>query len=143
MPEVYELDLPMCDRLLRLGAFGRVGLVTSRGPEIIPVNYAVQEDSVVVRVESDGLLARNADGADVVFEVDAVDHEYWRGFSVVARGVGEVVDGLPDQAGPLPRPWPSGRRELILRITWVELTGRSVGRPTELESLMPVRRVLA
>jgi hypothetical protein len=144
MPHVHVLDLPTCDRLLRRGVFGRVGVVTPRGPEIVPVNYSVHGDAVLVRTEPGGLLARYADGAAVVFEVDAVDHEYWRGFSVFARGTGEVLDRLPDTDDcPPPRPWADGERVAVLRIAWTELTGRAVGRPTGLEALLPVRRVLA
>ena len=98
MPEVHEIDLPTCERLLRRGAFGRFALTTPRGPEIVPVNYVVRDDAVVVRTDPTAMLARHAAGAPLVFEVDAVDPEYWSGFSVVARGVGEVVRD-PPQAG--------------------------------------------
>jgi nitroimidazol reductase NimA-like FMN-containing flavoprotein (pyridoxamine 5'-phosphate oxidase superfamily) len=140
---MHELDLPTCERLLRRGAFGRLGLVTPRGPEIVPVNYVAHEDAVLVRTTPEGLPARYGAGAAVVFEVDAVDHTAWRGFSVVARGVGELLDELPEEAPVAPRPWATGERDRVLRIVWTELTGRSVGAPTRLESLLPVGRVLA
>lgn len=143
MPDVHELDVSTCERLLRRGAFGRIGLVTARGPEIVPVNYAVHEDSVLVRTAADGLLARYGNGAAVVFEVDAVDHDRWQGFSVIARGVGEVAEHAPRGDAVSPRPWASGERDLVFRVRWTELTGRSVGRTTGLDSLLPVARVLA
>lgn len=139
MPKSHELDLPTCERLLWRGAFGRVGMVSPRGPEIVPVNYAVHGQAVLVHTAADGILARHANGADLVFEVDAVDHDYWRGFSVVARGRGELLDSLPEGATP-PRAWAGGERRQVLRIAWSELTGRAVGRATGLETLLPVHR---
>ena len=129
MPEVHALDLPTCDRLLRSGTFGRFALTSPRGPEIVPVNYAVRDDAVVVRTDPTGTLARFGAGAAVVFEVDAVDPDYWHGFSVIARGVGELVsDPPPPGSGtPTARPWAAGDRSVELRLAWTELTGRQVG----------------
>ena len=73
MPEIHELDLPTCARLIRRGAFGRFAFVSPRGPEIVPVNYAVHGDAVVVRTAPDSALARHGAGAELIFEVDAVD----------------------------------------------------------------------
>lgn len=144
MREIHELDLPTCERLLRRGAFGRFALMTPRGPEIVPVNYAVQDGAVVVATAPDGLLARHGAGAALCFEVDAVDHEYWNGFSVVARGIGEVFETPPPaEAGtPPPRPWAGGDRSWTLRMPWTELTGRRVGSHAHVDSLLPVGRAL-
>jgi nitroimidazol reductase NimA-like FMN-containing flavoprotein (pyridoxamine 5'-phosphate oxidase superfamily) len=129
MPELVEMDPDECQRLLRRGTVGRVALVTPRGPEIVPVNYTVLDDAVVVRTTRDGFLARHADGRAVAFEVDLLDHERWQGWSVVARGVGEVVHdperGAPDRLRL--RPWADGDRSSELWLAWTELTGRRLG----------------
>ena len=142
MPEVHEIDLPTCERLLRRGAFGRFALTTPRGPEIVPVNYVVRDDAVVVRTDPTAVLARHGAGAPLVFEVDAVDPEYWSGFSVIARGVGEVVEDPPKPGSgtPTARPWADGDRSCEVRLRWTELTGRRVGRRGDLESLLPFGR---
>jgi nitroimidazol reductase NimA-like FMN-containing flavoprotein (pyridoxamine 5'-phosphate oxidase superfamily) len=142
MPEIHELDLPTCERLIRRGAFGRFAFISPRGPEIVPVNYAVQDRSVVVRTAPDSALARHGAGAELVFEVDAVDHEYWNGFSVVVRGVGEVLEppATPKAGTVPPRPWAGGDRSCTLRMTWTEISGRAVGRQTGLDALLPVGR---
>ena len=104
MPELRVLAPDDCEQLLRRGTFGRVGMATPHGPEVIPVNYAVVDETIVVGTSPVGVLARYADGAPLVFEVDQVDHEYWQGWSVVARGVGEVVKDPQGAGRPRIRP---------------------------------------
>jgi nitroimidazol reductase NimA-like FMN-containing flavoprotein (pyridoxamine 5'-phosphate oxidase superfamily) len=128
MPAIHELDHAECQALLRRGSFGRVVLATPKGVEILPVNYAVHDDTIVMRTSSLSLLTRHGDGADLVFEVDEVDPAYWSGWSVVARGRGVLVRSANDV--PLARrvrPWPDGDHSWELRLTWTELTGRRVG----------------
>ena len=91
MPEITRLSVEECERLLRAGTFGRVAFSTERRPEILPVNYAVEDGAVWIRTEPGGLLARSAPGLPLAFEVDLVDHERWHGWSVVAHGTGELV----------------------------------------------------
>jgi len=128
MPALHDLDPAECERLLRRGRFGRVGLSTPDGMVILPVNYAVHEDAVVVRTAVDGALARHGHDQDLVFEVDAVDEERWTGWSVLARGRGELVaDPGPRPMGERARSWADGARDAELRLAWTELTGRRVG----------------
>ena len=58
------------------------------GPHIIPVNYAVFEDTIVVRTSSYSLLGTYGRNAMLAFEVDHIDHDRHVGWSVVARGRG-------------------------------------------------------
>jgi len=129
MPELIDMAPAECERLLRRGTFGRVALVTTRGPEIVPVNYAVLDDTIVIRTTPHGLLARHGHGRQLAFEVDLVDHERWHGWSVVARGTGEVVIDPQDEVSARLRlrPWPDGDRSSELRLAWTELTGRRLG----------------
>ena len=129
MPALRDLDRAECERLLRGSNFGRVVLVTPERPEIVPVNYVVRAGSIVIRTSPTGILARHAEGAELLFEVDRVDDEYWSGWSVVARGPGHVVTDPPTGIGELPRvrPWADGDRSAELHLQWTELTGRQVG----------------
>jgi hypothetical protein len=144
MPEIHDLDLPTCERLIRRGAFGRFAFVSPRGPEIFPVNYVVHGRAVVVRTGPDSALARHGAGAELAFEMDAVDHEYWNGFSIIARGVGEIVAAppVPEAGAPPPRPWAAGDRSTVVRMAWTEISGRAVGRRAGLDSLLQVGRAL-
>ena len=83
-------------------------------------------------------------GAELVFEVDLIDHDRWHGWSVVARGSGVVVHDAQDAGVGRPpvRPWAAGDRTSELRLAWTELTGRQVGAAWDAESAMYSRRPL-
>jgi uncharacterized protein len=146
MPDPRELDRAECERLLRNGVVGRMALSTPEGPHIIPVNYAVVDDTVVVRTSSYSVLGTYGPNAMVAFEVDHVDHDRHVGWSVVARGRAWVeVD--PDQVARIrdgwqPRPWASGTRNLYLRLRWDSLTGRALGKDWTRDNESPVHRTL-
>ena len=131
MAELRGLDGRECERLLRAGIVGRVALSTPEGPHIVPVAYAVIDDTIVIRTSPYSLLGTHGRNAMLAFEVDQVDHDRQVGWSVVARGRGWAeVD--PDQVtrireGWQQRPWAPGNRNLYLRIRWDSLSGRTVG----------------
>jgi hypothetical protein len=133
--EPVDLSVPLsvaeCRDLLATDAVGRVAFVTPRGPRIVPVNYVLAGDAIEMRTSTSSELATYAPGHEVAFEIDHLDGERRRGWSVVAHGVCERV-AAPDAgswhlAGPEPDPWAGGRRPLLLRLAWRELTGRRVG----------------
>lgn len=144
MPEITRLSADECDKLLRAGTFGRVAFNAAHRPEILPVNYRVEDDAIWIRTDPGGPLARSAAGMPLALEVDLVDYERWQGWSVVAHGTGELV---PEAAAnerlagrPAPRPWAAGDRSTYLMIRWSELSGRKVGRGWDCYRSMPVRR---
>jgi nitroimidazol reductase NimA-like FMN-containing flavoprotein (pyridoxamine 5'-phosphate oxidase superfamily) len=123
-----------------------VALSTPTGPHIVPVNYSVVDDALVVRTSPYSLLGTYGPDSMLAFEIDAFDHERQRGWSVVARGRGEVVSD-PAELDHIrstwePRPWAAGSRSLYLRLRWSELSGRRLGTAWDLEGSMPVRRVV-
>jgi uncharacterized protein len=140
MPSLAVLAVDECERLLRRGTFGRMVLSTPERTEILPVNYAVHEATVVVHTSPDGLLARHGDGAELVFEVDYVDEERWQGWSVVVRGRGRV--SVDFRAVPPVRPWAAGERSCEVQLTWRELTGRKVGTGWDPEAAMYSRKAI-
>lgn len=143
MPALHELDSVQCERLLRRGTFGRVGLWTPRGPLILPVNYAVHDNAVVIRTSVDGTLARYGHERRLVFEVDTIEEERWRGWSVLAHGRGLLVaDPEPRPPGERARPWAGGDRNAELRLAWTELTGRRIGAGGDPEASMYSRRTV-
>ena len=91
MAESFAMSDDECERLLRGNVVGRVALSTPDGPHIVPVNYAVVDDAVVVRTSPYSVLGTYGRDAVLAFEVDQFDHENQRGWSVVARGRAEVV----------------------------------------------------
>ena len=144
MPESIAMPEEECEALLRLGVFGRVGVSTASGPHIFPVNYSVVDDAIVMRTTPYSVLGTNGRSRILAFEVDELNRERQRGWSIQARGRAEVVT---DQAELLhirqtwdPRPWASGNRELYLRLPWTELTGRKLGGSWSPEAELPYRR---
>jgi hypothetical protein len=91
VPESRELRLHECEALLRAGVVGRVGLVTSTGPHILPVNYSVVDGAIIIRTSPYSVLGTYGRDTTLAFEVDYFDHAYERGCSVLARGRSSVV----------------------------------------------------
>ena len=147
MAESLAMSDHECERLLRGNVVGRVALSTPDGPHIVPVNYAVVDDALVVRTSPYSVLGTYGRDAVLAFEVDHVDHANQRGWSVVVRGRAEVVTDAAEldhiSAVWAPRPWASGARTLVLRIPQSELTGRRLGAGWSADRDSPVMRRLA
>ena len=145
MTLTHELSYEECEVLLRAGVFGRIVLNRPTGPEIVPVNYTVAGDAVLVRTAPGTLLDRYADRAPLVFEVDHANYERWHGWSVVARGIGQRVlqDELTDDERRAPQPpaWVTREDATWIRLSWVTLTGRRLGHGWDPLAELPVRRV--
>ena len=104
MNESFDLSTTECEELLRAGLVGRVAACTPNGPHIIPVNYSVVDDAIVLRTTPYSLLGSQARGTVLALEVDQFDYEYHRGWSVVARGRGDVVVD-PDELEHIRETW--------------------------------------
>jgi nitroimidazol reductase NimA-like FMN-containing flavoprotein (pyridoxamine 5'-phosphate oxidase superfamily) len=144
MYETFDLSQAECEALLRAGLVGRIAACAPDGPHIIPVNYSVVDDAIVLRTTPYSMLGSHAKGSVLALEVDQFDYEYQRGWSVVARGRAEaVVDA--EQLDRVrrswdPTSWAAGRRSLYLRFRWSDLTGRRLGQGWDLMASLPVRR---
>lgn len=144
LPE--ELTQEKCFELLSSGVMGRVAMCTPEGPHIVPVNYAVVEESVVFRTTPYSILGQHARQSKLAFEVDHLDYERHRGWSVVAHGTAHSVDDADELATIHslwdPQPWAGGARVLYLRLPWSSLTGRRIGSNWTPNDETPVRRRL-
>lgn len=109
---------------------GRLGVTDVDGqPLIMPVNYRLDGDSVVIRTEPDSLIAQRARGHRVAFEVDDVDPAWQEGWSILIQGRADPVTDEAELARlqqlPL-RPWAPGERPVHLRIIPRFITGRRI-----------------
>jgi hypothetical protein len=141
-----ELTVDECLELLGTGVIGRVALSTPVGPRIVPVNYAMHGDAIVFRTAPYSELGTYGWNTDVAFEIDHIDYEKHQGWSVVAIGRAELVED-PDEVAEIrrtwdPRPWASGQRNLYMKVTWRDLSGRRVGGDWSPTSMTPVRRAI-
>ena len=131
MGYLSEIGFDDCVRMLSVGPVGRVALTTPDGPHIIPLNYSVVEDAIIVATTPYSALGTYGPGALVAFEVDQFDLDTHTGWSVVARGRAAVVAD-PGEVQWLRRagastPWADGSRNLYLRIPLTEVSGRRIG----------------
>ena len=146
MNEPFDLSPDECRELLCAGLVGRIAMCTPVGPHIVPVNYGVVDDSVVLRTSPYSVLGTHARGSTLALEIDSFDYERQRGWSVVARGRAEVVTSAADlnhvRTVWEPNAWAAGQRNLYLRIPWSDLSGRRLGPGWNAADALPVRRAV-
>lgn len=146
MGELLEMDYAKCRELLAANVVGRVAVCLPNGPQIVPVNYAVSEESIVFRTAPYTVLGQHAWNSRLAFEIDHLDYERQAGWSVVATGRGEMVEDDRELEAIRsfwdPRPWAGGARLLYIRLRWEQLTGRRLGTGWTARNETPVRRTL-
>jgi nitroimidazol reductase NimA-like FMN-containing flavoprotein (pyridoxamine 5'-phosphate oxidase superfamily) len=121
-----------CRRLLGTKQVGRLAFVSNGNPDVQPVNYALDGDTVVFATGT-GTKLWAATRAPVAFEVDDIDSSTRSGWSVVIHGLAQEITALDTtavrermEALPL-SPWPGGGRTTIVRLPATSITGRRVG----------------
>ena len=119
-----------CSRLLQTRQIGRLAFVVRSQPLVLPVNYTVDDGTIVLRTGLGAKLA-NAPLAKVAFEVDEIDETSREGWSVLVQGVGQdittSIDPCSERLRSLaPRPWAGGAREHYIRVVPREISGRRV-----------------
>jgi hypothetical protein len=125
-----EKLLPVqCRQLIAPGGVGRIAFSTASGPVVLPVNFAVVADTIVIRTGSGTIIGAHACGP-VAFEVDHIDDALCQGWSVLVRGEAHLV-AQPGELrhvhdGAVVRPWAAGDREVYLRIVPTRITGRRI-----------------
>jgi hypothetical protein len=91
----------------------------------------VIDRSVVFRTTPYSILGSQPLRSVIALEIDHLDHENRRGWSVVARGRAEMVVDAKELEGIRatwdPGTWAAGTRILYVRMRWSELTGRRLG----------------
>jgi len=129
--EMAALSSADCYRQLAGATVGRLGLIVESYPLVVPVNYALDRDVVCVRTHPGSLVAR-ADHANVSFEVDELHAIDRTGWSVLIRGLAELV--TPGHDGDLTdrtrssgaTPWAPGEKNSWLRIIPHGISGRRI-----------------
>jgi nitroimidazol reductase NimA-like FMN-containing flavoprotein (pyridoxamine 5'-phosphate oxidase superfamily) len=118
-----------CRRLIAPGGVGRIAFTTLTGPMVVPVNFAVLADTIVVRTAEGTVIDGHADGP-VALEVDHIDEALSQGWSVLVRGPAHRVTQPAElrrlQEDAAVWPWPGGEREVYVRIIPSQVTGRRI-----------------
>lgn len=119
-----SLEEPECERLVRSQTVGRVAWQSRVGLRVLPVAYVMDGPVIVFRTSPVSVLAQLADPQPVTFEVDDIDQDTRTGWSVVVEGTTGSWTGHDE--GPQPEPWAPGERPVLIAITPVSYSGRSV-----------------
>jgi len=136
-PLVEELSEAESLALIARAEIGRIGFTGRFGPVVIPVNYKLVDEAVIIRTGQSGHLGEDLrtgiTGAEykVAFEVDETDPATQTGWSVLIQGSVHHVDDEAERASLLDAgvaPWAGGEKALFLRITPTHVTGRRISR---------------
>ena len=121
---VTVLTVDQCWELLRGQEFGRLAYHLTDQVHIVPINYAVDHDTLLFRTAEGSKLLGVVMNSDVAFEIDEYDDESAR--SVVVRGRATVLDEHEEHRAenvPL-RPWVPGLKYNVVEIVPTEVSGR-------------------
>ncbi len=124
-----ELTEDECWRLLAARTVGRLAVSVKNKPDIFPVNYRIDNETIVVLTAPGLKLAAATLGDGVAFEVDALDDMRKTGWSVVVHGTAGEIERLEDllEADELRvEPWADGIKHRYIRIVPTKVTGRKV-----------------
>lgn len=106
-------------------SLGRLVTIADGEPEIVPVNYAVQRRTILVRTGAGAKLRDVQTNPRVLFEVD--DHTLETGWSVVVKGAATVLTEASDIAvaeRAQVLPWIASPKDTFIRIDPAEINGR-------------------
>lgn len=133
-----------CMRRLGERSVGRISVTSRALPVIVPVNYVLTGRTIVFRTEPGGMLANATDDTVVAFEVDDLADDGRSGWSVLAVGVAQHVDGSREVRAveSAVSSAVGDGRDLFISITIGQLSGRAVaaddpaGEPAEPANVM-------
>ena len=129
----YEvLPREECLRLLAEHEVGRLGFVVDDQAVVLPVNYLLDGEVVVVRTDLGAKLS-NVPMRHVALEIDDVSPGMREGWSVLVQGAGQdistSIDPRSEHLRTLPLvPWAPGPKDHWLRILPTQITGRRLRR---------------
>lgn len=125
--KIVDLDRSESLRLLAAKKVGRLAFVHEGGPMIMPMNFTLAGERIILRTLAHGSAARAVDHP-VAFEVDDIDDFLEAGWSVVVTGTAELLteEELAALRGDAPEPWAEGPRTLFVAVPIRHVTGRQL-----------------
>lgn len=123
---VTPLEEDTCWGYLAATSVGRLATAAGNVPEIFPINYVVDGQSLVFRSAEGSKLSQISSNDHVAFEIDGWDDD--GGWSVLVKGTAAQVTD-PDELRmcdkmPL-RPWVPTIKTIYVRIEPSQLSGRA------------------
>jgi nitroimidazol reductase NimA-like FMN-containing flavoprotein (pyridoxamine 5'-phosphate oxidase superfamily) len=127
------LDRDECLRLLASATLGRIGFTSGALPAVLPVNFHLDGERILLRTGRGSQLDAALQNAVVAFEVDAFDPIHHSGWSVAVTGVAtEVSDPTELDAArhePVTR-WTLAGSESVVAISTEFMSGRRIAAGT-------------
>lgn len=129
------LSATQCWDLLSSTALGRLVTTVDGHPGIFPVNFAVQDRTILFRTAPGTKLVSSAINHNVLFEADGYDRE--QGWSVIVAGVARLLrsdEDIAEAERTALVPWTTSEKEHFVRVLPRNVTGRRfqlVGAPVE------------
>jgi nitroimidazol reductase NimA-like FMN-containing flavoprotein (pyridoxamine 5'-phosphate oxidase superfamily) len=128
--EFRAITQARCEELLQSQSVGRIAWQAADGLQILPVTYAWHEGTIIFRTSPYGVLSELVRPTDVALEIDELDQDSRRGWSVVVQGRAQGV-AEPDQlvrmwtvGGVVP--WAAGVRNVFIQVAPRRVSGRVV-----------------
>lgn len=124
-----ELGPHECWYLLGTTEVGRLAVAIRNRPDIFPVNYAVQDETIVINTAPGTKLAAAVLGRAVAFESDVVDPVTRTAWSVVVKGHAEEItelEELMEMENLGIEPWTATTKTRYMRIVPDLVTGRRI-----------------
>lgn len=127
-PEGAEiLSDHQCWERLRTTSIGRLAVDNDGQPDIFPINYVVDDGTLVYRTKAGTKLAASVLLQRVAFEIDGFDPGRGQAWSVVVKGRARSIERIHErfEAEDLPLfPWVTFAKPEFVRIVPREVTGR-------------------
>lgn len=122
---VVDIDEDMCWNYLAKTEVGRLATAVNNQPEIFPINYVVDGESIVFRTAEGSKLFELTVNEQCAFEIDGWNiHDGW---SVLLKGKAEVISDEDElrRVEKLPLlPWVPTIKHNYVRVRADQVTGR-------------------
>jgi len=131
-------DRARCMALVASVPVGRVVYTDQALPAVMPMNFVMDGEEVVIHTASDSALAAAIRNAVVAFQTDDFDPAATTGWSVTITGQARLVED-PEEIARLARlplrPWIPMANGQFIRIPVRHVTGRRLGPPAHHRAL--------
>jgi len=122
-----ELAIEECWTLLDRNTVGRLAVDIAGQPDIFPINYVVDQETIVFRSGAGTKLAGAVLNRHVAFEIDGYEPDERVAWSVVVKGTAREIESMSERyrAEDLPLyPWVVSDKPDFVRIDPLLVTGR-------------------
>lgn len=127
VPQPEILDSQQCWSLLRQTSIGRLAFTVEGRPDVLPVNYKVDQETIFFQT-GDGTKFSALEGhAYVALEADAVSAEFGTAWSVVVKGRAMLASSTNTSLDTIGRalfPWQGVKKQHLIQIVPETVTGR-------------------